>query len=263
MYHKDKTASFDVDAQNGFTPNCPDELPVPGGNEIVAALNAQATLASFRVGSKDAHNPGAKWVATEDNPQFSPVTDQPELDIHWKRHCEVGTYGFELLAGLPHPKDYNFFVWKGVETDLHPYGACYHTLDWKTNRVTTGVIEVLRANGIENVIVGGLATDYCVKNTVLQLLDARFNVIVNLAACRGIAMDTIADAVLEMVRAGAVIVDDVMACPQHFTDKPTPTEPRLDPEFTRVLAEGLAGKTPRRPLPSGNLINPATDLPKE
>ena len=242
MYHKDKTASFDVDAQNGFTPLCPDELPVPGGHEIAAALNAQAKLASFRVGSKDAHNPDAKWVATEAKPQFHPVDGHPELDIHWKRHCEVGTYGFELLAGLPHPKQYNFFVWKGVENDLHPYGACYHTLDWKTNRVTTGVIEVLRANGIQNVIVGGLATDYCVKNTALQLRDAGFEVILNLAACRGIDPKTIAEAIKEMAAAGIVIADEV-TLEGMFTDEPTPAEPLIDPEFAQVLANGLSGKS--------------------
>ncbi|MGL5290220.1 MAG: nicotinamidase, partial [Aeromonas sp.] len=58
-------ASLDIDAQKGFTPLCPNELPVAGGSEIVAALNAQATLATLRVGSKDAHPANADW-ATRD-----------------------------------------------------------------------------------------------------------------------------------------------------------------------------------------------------
>jgi len=49
------SASFDIDCQNGFTPNCPDELPVPGGDEIVEELNKNATKAKFRYASKDAH----------------------------------------------------------------------------------------------------------------------------------------------------------------------------------------------------------------
>ena len=53
---KAQVASFDVDAQNTFTPLCPDELPVPEGNCIVDELNAQAKWANYRVGSKDAHN---------------------------------------------------------------------------------------------------------------------------------------------------------------------------------------------------------------
>ena len=204
------TASFDVDPQNTFTPRCPAELAVPGGDTIVVALNAQATLARLRVGSKDAHAPNASWVATPEQPMFSSV-GTPDVDIRWNAHAVIGTYGFELLEGLPHPRDYDFFVWKGIEPDMHPYGACYHTLDWKNNPKSTGVIEYLKVQGIRTVIVGGLATDYCVKNTALQLADAGFNVVLNLASSRGIAPDTIAAALDDMRAAGITIVDNVNA----------------------------------------------------
>lgn len=197
-----RVASFDVDAQNCFTPVCPDELPVPGGAEIAGELNAQAGLAEFRIGSKDAHSPQALWVANVENPQFSPVQGR-NVDIRWNVHAVPGTKGFELIEGLPHPVDYDFFIWKGVEPDMHPYGACYHDL---ADSKSTGVIEWLRAHGVTHVIVGGLATDYCVKTTVLQLRKAGFDVIVNLGACRGIAAGTIAEATQAMRAAGARFV---------------------------------------------------------
>ena len=50
-----KTASFDVDPQRGFTPLCPNELPVVGGDQIAAELNTQAEFASARLVSKDCH----------------------------------------------------------------------------------------------------------------------------------------------------------------------------------------------------------------
>lgn len=203
-----KTASFDVDPQYTFTTVCPGELPVPEGHLIAEALNLQAELASVRVGSKDAHYPSATWVATPEQPQFSPVNTE-DVDIRWNLHAVPGTKGFELLDGLPSPREYDYFVWKGIEPDMHPYGACYHTLDWKNNPMSTGAIEFLKCNSIENVIVGGLATDYCVKNTVLQLLDAGFNVVLNLSACRGIDSSTIEVALSEMRDAGAVIEEDV------------------------------------------------------
>lgn len=210
MFDKDTTASFDVDAQNTFTPLCPDELPVPDGHNIVAALNAQAAYARIRVGSKDAHSHRAVWVANDGFPQFSPVEGHPEVDIRWNRHAEPGTKGFELIDGLPKPIDYDFFVWKGIELDLHPYGACYHNLDWRGPlRRSTGVIEYLRCQGIKTVIVGGLALDYCVKNTALQLADAGFHVIVNLAACRGIGAITIEHALCEFAAAGVDYVEDI------------------------------------------------------
>ena len=58
-------ASLDIDAQKGFTPLCPNELPVVGGDDIVAALNAQATLATLRIGSKDSHPANAAWAVSD------------------------------------------------------------------------------------------------------------------------------------------------------------------------------------------------------
>lgn len=196
-------ASFDVDAQYTFTPECPNELPVPDGTAIVAELNAQAALAAVRVGSKDAHSPAAIWVATPEAPQFTPVAGA-NVDIRWRRHAEPGSKGFELIAGLPAVTDYDYFVWKGIELDLHPYGACYHDF---AERMSTGVIEFLRSRGITTVLVGGLATDYCVKTTALQLARAGFAVVVNLGACRGIAPNTVAAAIAEMSAAGIQCVE--------------------------------------------------------
>lgn len=201
-----RTATFDVDAQNTFTPVCPDELPVVGGTDIVAPLNAQARLARLRLGSKDAHSPQAVWVANADNPPLSAIDGEPNADIRWPVHAVPGTRGFELIDGLPNVASYDFFVWKGVELGMHPYGACYHDLG---NRMSTGVIEYLRGQDVDTVLVGGLATDYCVKNTALQLRDAGFRVIVNLAATRGVAPDTTQQAIAEMRDVGVLIIDSV------------------------------------------------------
>lgn len=204
---REHIASFDIDAQNCFTPVCPDELPVPEGAEIVGELNAQAAYAACRVGSKDAHSPQAVWVATAEQPQFSPVEGR-DVDIRWNVHAVPGSKGFELIDGLPHPADYDYFVWKGIEPDMHPYGACYHDLG---NRMSTGVIEYLRARRITHVLAGGLATDYCVKTTVLQLLDAGFAVVLNQAACRGIAPETTESALAEMQAKGATLIPNAAA----------------------------------------------------
>jgi nicotinamidase/pyrazinamidase len=176
-------AAFDVDAENTFTELCPLELPVKGGQDVVGPLNKQAKFAKVRIGSKDAHSPASLWVDTDKEPQFTPIADALNMDIRWKIHGVPGSAGFRLIDGLPAVKDYDFFIWKGIELDMHPYGACYHDLH---ERMSTGVIEWLRSKGIQMVIVGGLATDYCVANTVFQLQKAGFDVIVNLEACRGI-----------------------------------------------------------------------------
>lgn len=199
-----RTASFDIDAQNTFTPVCPDELPVEGGTEIVPELNAMAQLASLRLGSKDAHSPQAVWVADADNPPLSALTGHADADLHWPVHAVPGTKGFELIEGLPPVESYDFFVWKGVEPHMHPYGACYHDL---ANRMSTGAIEYLQGRNINTVLIGGLATDYCVKNTALQLRNADFRVVLNLAASRGVAADTTAQAIEDMRAAGVEVVE--------------------------------------------------------
>lgn len=198
-----KIASFDVDAQKGFTPLCPNELPVENGDSIVDILNKQASVCDIRVGSKDAHTAGALWEATEDKPIFSEVGEK-NVDIRWPKHCVMGTKGAELLDGLPKPEEYDFFVWKGMERDLHPYGACYHDLE---ERLTTGVIEYLKFQKVDTIVVGGLATDYCVKTTAIQLKKAGFNVIVNLKACRGVSTETTTEAIVEMSKIGIEIAD--------------------------------------------------------
>ena len=190
---KTKTASFDVDCQKTFTPLCPHELPVPGGDEIVSELNAQAAYARLRLGSKEGHSPNAHWISSQKNAQV--LENHRNMDRYWVAHAIPGTVGFESLEGLPQPSDYDFFVWKGVELDLHPYGACYHDL---AEKVSTGAIEFLRYNGIETVIVGGLALDYCVKKTVMQLRVSGIAVIVNLAATRGLAAASVSQTLIEL-----------------------------------------------------------------
>jgi len=199
-----QAASFDVDAQNGFSPVCPKELPIPEAEQIVPELRNQANFAQYLVGSKDAHCSNAVWVTEHPEHIATPLQEKAaNADLYWPRHCEPGTKGFELLEGLKKPSEYDFFVWKGVEPDMHPYGACYHDL---ANKMSTGVIEFLKKKGVKTVIVGGLATEHCVKHTVLQLLDAQFRVIVNSAACRGLDSEAIKVAKAGMEQKGAIFI---------------------------------------------------------
>ena len=70
---REKTASFDVDPQRGFTPLCPKELPIAGGDEIAGELNEQANYATCRVVSKDQHPAEALWVTDDPNQVLTPV----------------------------------------------------------------------------------------------------------------------------------------------------------------------------------------------
>lgn len=202
---REQVASFDVDCEYCFTPECPDELPVAGGLDIVEELNNQAAFAAYRLGSKDAHPPQAHWVADEKHPPLSPI-EGDNMDVYWPLHAVPGTRGFQLIEGLPEVTEYDFFVWKGVEPDMHPYGACYHD---HAHTLSTGAIEFLAQRKVTTLLVGGLATDYCVKHTALELKDAGFRVILNLAAARGVAEETTARALETLAAEGIELIDSV------------------------------------------------------
>ena len=207
-------ASFDVDSQQGFTPLCPNELPVPDGHNIVEALNGNFEYAQYRIGSKDLHPTNALWHADKDHAvlsSFAPersstreivsperFLEERNIDVYWPVHCISGTKGAQLLPGLPDPIQYDFFVYKGCESNCHPYGACFRDLH---GTKSTGVIEWLKAKQVTEVLVGGLATDYCVKTTALQLAREGFTVIVVLSACRGVSQQSTLAALLEIKEA--------------------------------------------------------------
>ena len=199
------TASFDVDPQRGFTPLCPDELPVAGGDQIADELNAQAEFASARLVSKDCHPAEAPWVAHSAEEIMQPVRgDYPDLDIKWPPHCVAGSEGNRLIPGLPDEEAYDLVIEKGLNPLMHPYGACYQDL---AETISTGAIEWLKKQRIDTVLLGGLATDYCVKTTGLQLLQAGLRVIVNLAGCRGVAEETSQQGIEELRCAGAEFIN--------------------------------------------------------
>lgn len=186
-------ASLDVDPQNGFTAIA-NELVVPEGEMIVPELLRNHDLATLKAVSRDWHPPAPIWEAKTEEEQFTEVSGK-DVDLRWKLHCVAGTLGSELLDGLPKPIDYDYVVSKGLDPDVHPYGAVYHDL---AETKTTGLKEFFAANGVTTVIVGGLATDYCVLTTIKQLVDCGFEVVVNKAACRGVAVETTEKALSEI-----------------------------------------------------------------
>ena len=207
------TMSIDIDSQKGFTPLCPNELPVEGGDLIVNELNKNAKFSKFRVGSKDMHPNNAVWISDNEHPILSTIEGHGEnVDVRWPKHCMSGTKGSELLDGLPAPEDYDFFIWKGMEPNLHPYGIFYHDL---SETLSTGLIEYLMANiEIDTFIIGGLALDYCVYTSVKQLIeflntceeyDCR--IILNLGATAGFAPDTEAIARETLEKLGVIFIN--------------------------------------------------------
>ncbi len=173
------TLAVVIDPQKGFTPACPNELPVPEGGQIVDGVHQMLRLCTHKYVSMDSHPPHGAWV-TNDPSKIGKKLENPlpNVDRYWPTHCVVGTKGHELIDGLPDTWD--GVIYKGCSPTMHPYGACFHNLEWKTpHYISTGLAEMLNdptppLAGVEKryrrvIIVGGLAMDYCVATTLEQL----------------------------------------------------------------------------------------------
>ena len=171
-----------VDFQNDFTPG--GALGVEGGDEIAGRLNELAADARFEV-----------VVATRDwhPPDHGSFREQGGI---WPVHCVAGTEGAELHPGLDRSR-IDVVVDKGQDVDADGYSGFEATL----------LEELLRARGVDHVTIGGIATDYCVKNTALDALRLGFGVTVERDAVRGVEVSPgDSEAALDEIRAagGAV-----------------------------------------------------------
>jgi nicotinamidase/pyrazinamidase len=173
-----------VDVQNDFCPG--GALAVAHGDEVVEPLNKQIDEFLER---------GAPVYKSRD---WHPATTK-HFEAYggtWPVHCVQNTKGAEFHPALRDDPRITV-VSKGLgDTD------CYSAFD------ETDLVSQLREQGVEEVVVGGLATDYCVKNTVLDALKHGFKVKLLENATRAVDLQP-GDgdrAIEEMRAAGAEIV---------------------------------------------------------
>jgi nicotinamidase/pyrazinamidase len=96
----------------------------------------------------------------------------------WPVHCVAGTEGAELHHGLDRTR-VGVVIDKGQDVAADGYSGFEATL----------LEELLRANGVDHVTIGGIATDYCVKNTALDALRLGFGVTVDRDAVRRVEVE--------------------------------------------------------------------------
>lgn len=178
------TALLIVDVQNDFCPG--GALAAPGGSAIVPVLNRYIADAHARqmpvYASRDWHPP-----TTTHFKAFGGI---------WPPHCVQGTAGAAFHPALALPAD-TTIVSKGDRPDREGYSAF--------DGHTTGgrpLADDLRARAIDELWVGGIATDYCVRQTVLDALKSGFRVTVLRDAVTGIDVQAgDADRALDEMRA--------------------------------------------------------------
>jgi nicotinamidase/pyrazinamidase len=182
-----------VDFQKDFTPG--GALPVAHGDEIAAPINAIADRFPFVVATRDWHPPDhGSFEGVEVDPAKWHGIDPPGI---WPVHCVQETPGAELHPALDR-SNVDQVVDKAQDPNTQGYSSFHGG----------NLAEVLREHGVDHVWVAGLATDYCVKNTVLDAVREGFAVTVVEDAIRGIEVEPgdCERALEEMGRAGADFV---------------------------------------------------------
>lgn len=176
-----------VDVQNDFCPG--GALPVPEGDDVVPVLNHYA-----------------RRFVERTLPIFASRDWHPERTAHfkegggpWPPHCVQGTEGAAFHPSLE-LLDAACVVSKGMDPGDHGYSAFEAETD-----EGQPLVRALEDSGTRRLFVGGLATDYCVRASVLDAAKRGYQPVLLLDAIKGIDVEKgdIARALDAMIRAGA------------------------------------------------------------
>ncbi|HJV84373.1 MAG TPA: nicotinamidase [Noviherbaspirillum sp.] len=179
-----------VDVQNDFLPG--GNLAVAGGDEVVPVLNRYIALfTQLRL----------PIYATRDWHPTNHCSFKPYGGI-WPPHCIAGSHGAEFPAALQLPEG-TIIISKAQDVDKDAYSGFEGT----------DLADRLRAAGIRRVFIGGLTTDYCVLNSVIDAIREGFDTAFLLDATRAVEVrrgdgET---AIMEMRQSGArsLVISDI------------------------------------------------------
>jgi len=171
-----------TDIQNDFLPD--GALPVNGGDEIIPIMNEYArrfhNAGAYVFASKDWHPPNHCSFKKQGGP--------------WPSHCVQDTKGAKFSPLLKLPDDV-VIVFKATD----PLHESYSVFDG------TNFAAELKERDVATLFIGGLATDYCIVNTVLDARKLGYRTVVLMDAVRGIDVEPgdVERAVESMIKAGA------------------------------------------------------------
>jgi nicotinamidase/pyrazinamidase len=219
-----KRALLVIDVQNDFCKG--GSLAVPDGDSVVPVANALINRGGYDiiVLSQDWHPKGHGSFASQ-HPGKNPF-DMGELagkpQVMWPDHCVQGSKGAEF-----HPKLFamlaDFVQQKGTDKLVDSYSA------FRDNNATalTGLAEYLKAQGIEELDVCGLATDYCVSFSALDAVELLPGVKVNFIedASRGIDPAGVEEAKKKMQAAGVRAIQSADRLPKAAPKKRNQPKP--------------------------------------
>jgi nicotinamidase/pyrazinamidase len=171
-----------VDVQNDFCEG--GSLAVSGGAAVAAAIGRMLEQHPYDhvVATQDAHiDPGSHF------------SDAPDFVDSWPPHCVVGTSGVDLHPALQ-PRPFEAVFAKGA------YAAAYSGFEGTSDG--TALAAWLAERDVEEVVVCGIATDYCVRATALDAAAAGFTTTVLLDLTAAVAPQRVGETLAALAEAG-------------------------------------------------------------
>lgn len=198
-----------VDLQNDFCEG--GALEVAGGASVIPLANQLQASFKLVVATQDWH-PANHSSFASNHPGHGVgdvVRTDKILQILWPDHCIQGSHGAAFHPALDMSRIARIFH-KGIDSEIDSYSAFFDNEHLRS----TGLGDYLRENGITDVYILGLATDYCVKYSALDARQLRFNTYVIADACRGVdlavgdsdrALDEMRSAGIEIISSENII----------------------------------------------------------
>ncbi|MFK7834704.1 MAG: bifunctional nicotinamidase/pyrazinamidase [Sulfitobacter sp.] len=173
-----------IDVQNDFCPG--GALAVPQGDTIVAGINAMMADFDAVILTQDWHPAGhSSFASSHDGKDPYAMIDMPYgPQVLWPDHCIQGSMGAKFHTELHHDRA-DLIIRKGYNPAIDSYSAFFEN----DHTTPTGLEGYLRTRGISELVMVGLALDFCVRFSAVDAAKLGFDVAVNESLCRAIDLD--------------------------------------------------------------------------
>lgn len=191
-----------IDIQNDFCPG--GALGVADGDAIIPLVNQLIADHDHVILTQDWHPAGhSSFASSHPGKTAYEMIEMPYgPQTLWPDHCVQGSHGGEFHPALVWDKA-EMIVRKGYRPGIDSYSAFF-----ENDRTTpTGLAGYLRERGLNDLVLVGIATDFCVAYSALDAVREGFSVTVRLDACRAIDLNgSLATMTEKMREAGVTLV---------------------------------------------------------
>ena len=201
----DNTALLVIDVQNDFCQG--GQLAVQDGDQVVTPINLMIASAVHIVATQDWHPAGHSSFATshQGRSPFETIEVSYGMQTLWPDHCVQGSSGAAFHPELQ-INEAQMIIRKGFSATIDSYSAFFEN----DQTTVTGLHGYLQNRSISQLVLAGLATDYCVAYSALDAARLGYHVDVVLPACRAIDLNGSMSAAANQMRAAGVTLRETL-----------------------------------------------------